>query len=285
MLESFMSSWELFHNTYLVGWLIGILLSIVGVLVVARDQIFLGAAVSQSSTLGIAAAMSLGGLGIGPAWFETDAFAALMAVLFCVIASLVTWQEGSGKGRESHEAKTGWVFLLASSFSILLMSHSPHGLEEIHRLVSSSIIGATDMDVWILGMILLLTVLFLSFYHQPILLLSMDPAMAVAVGMKLRLWSVLLSIWLGLSVGLSIRVSGMLYAFGCLVLPPLIAKNVCREVRPMFLVAPCAAVLIASAGFVVAHHYDYPPAQMTVALMSMVLLLCWLKGSLSISKG
>lgn len=278
MIESFMSSWELFHNTYIVGWLIGILLSIVGVLVVARDQIFLGAAVSQSSTLGIAAAMSLGGLGIGPVWFETDAFRALMAVLFCVIASLITWQEGSGKSRESHEAKTGWVFLVSSSLSILLMSHSPHGLEEIHRLVSSSIIGATDVDVWLLGIILLLTVLFLSSYQQPILVLSMDPAMAVAVGMKLRLWSVLLSIWLGLSVGLSIRISGMLYAFGCLVLPPLIAKNVCREVRPMFLVAPFAAVLIASMGFIVAHHYDYPPAQMTVALMSVTLLLCWLKG-------
>ena len=52
MIQEFVASWPLFHNTYLVGWLIALLLALVGVLVVARDQIFIGAAVSQASTWG-----------------------------------------------------------------------------------------------------------------------------------------------------------------------------------------------------------------------------------------
>ena len=62
MITRFLASWALFSHAYITAWLIGILLSLVGVLVVARDQIFLGAAVAQAATLGIAVAMVLGDL-------------------------------------------------------------------------------------------------------------------------------------------------------------------------------------------------------------------------------
>ena len=76
MIESFLASWDLFHLTYLAGWLIALLLSLVGVFVVARDQIFIGIAISQASTLGIAI-----GMGVGSwmdlhdaAWLSSDTF-------------------------------------------------------------------------------------------------------------------------------------------------------------------------------------------------------------------
>ena len=40
ILEEFVSSWEFFHYSYLVGWLAALQLSLVGVLVVAREQGF-----------------------------------------------------------------------------------------------------------------------------------------------------------------------------------------------------------------------------------------------------
>src|SRR5215213_7047601 len=152
MIDSFISSWDLFHNTYLAGWLIGLALSVVGVLVVAKDQIFIGAAVSQASALGVALAMWAGTAMGGSAahWLDSDSALSFMAVLFSVVAALVTSFAGS-RIRESHEAITGWIFLLAASVSVLILSHSPHGLEEVQRLISSSIIGATATDVTVLS--------------------------------------------------------------------------------------------------------------------------------------
>ena len=103
----------------------------------------------------------------------------------------------------------------------------------------------------------------------------MDPAMAAAVGMRVSLWEGGMAIWLGLAVGLSMRVAGVLFTFGCLVLPALVAKNICREVRSVFWVAPLIAVTAGLIGFVLAHHYDYPSAQMTVVLLSGLLLVSW----------
>jgi ABC-type Mn2+/Zn2+ transport system permease subunit len=279
VIGEFLASWDLFHNTYLAGWLIAVLLPLVGVVVVARNQIFIGAAVSQASTLGIALGMVVGDwFGSGDlAWLRTDGFLSAAAVACSLLAALVT--TGSGEnGADDHEALTGWVFLFSASVAILVVAHSPHGLEEIHRLVASSIIGATRADLWTFGALATLTVAAVARLHRPLLLFAMDPAMAAAVGMPVRAWAVVTSLWLGLVAGLSIRASGILYSFGCLVLPALLARSVCREVRPMLVVAPAAGLATAAAGFVLANHYDFPPGQMTVALLCGLLALVWTVG-------
>lgn len=264
MIESFVESWPLFWSSYLSGWAIGVLLSLIGVLVVIRDQIFVGAAVSQASTLGIALALWLG-LG------ESEVGAAGMAVAFSIAAALFTGRSG----RETTEARTGWVFLLASSLSILVLAHSPHGLEEIHRLLSSSIIGATPGEVGLFVALAGAVSVGLALAPRRILLVTTDPAMAEAIGMRVGWWSAGLAALMGLAVGLSIRSSGMLYTFGCLVLPALVAKNLCNELRAMFFVSPAVAVGTGVVAFVFANEFDYPPAQVAVALLAAALAAAW----------
>jgi ABC-type Mn2+/Zn2+ transport system permease subunit len=55
VIDAFLASWPLFHTTYLAGAAIAVLLALVGVWVVAREQIFLG---SASRTIGPQASMS-----------------------------------------------------------------------------------------------------------------------------------------------------------------------------------------------------------------------------------
>jgi ABC-type Mn2+/Zn2+ transport system permease subunit len=129
--------------------------------------------------------------------------------------------------------------------------------------------------VWTFGSFTLLTLITLSITHRRVLLFALDPAMATAVGLRVSLWAGGLAAWLGLAVGLSMRVSGVLYTFGNLVLPALIAKNFCSEVATVFLIAPCVAIGAGIVGFILANYYDYPPAQMTVALLSILLLVVW----------
>jgi zinc/manganese transport system permease protein len=276
MIGEFIASWPLFQTTYLSGWLIAVLLAMVGVLVVARDQIFLGAAVAQASTLGVALNLWLASLGLGVAgiWLERPESHAVMAVAFSILAALLTVHRGDA-GRESPEAVTGWVFLAASSLSILIVAKSPHGLEEVQRLLASSLIGATETDLAVLTVLTVLTGAAALWLHPRLLLFALDPPMAAAVGMRTRLWSGATAVWLGLTVGGSLHASGLIYAFGCLVLPALVAKNLCRQVRAMFWVAPLTALLAAVAGFVLANHYDFPPGQLTVALLAGALVPAW----------
>lgn len=277
MIAAFVESWTLFGHAYLAGWLIGVLLALLGVLVVARDQIFIGAAVSQASLFGIAAGIWTGSrLGAGPeSWWKSDLFHSLMGGLFAVLAALATSDRGRG-GRETPEAVTGWVFLASASGAILLMSHDRLGMEEVNRLLSSTIIGARAQDVWIFLGLTLLTVTVLSVRYRTVVLLALDPDVARAAGVRVGLWNALLSTWLGLVIGFAIHVSGVVYAFASLVLPALVAKNVGHTARSLFVLAPCVSLASGGAAFVLANEYDYPPGQMAAACLAGLLAGAWL---------
>ena len=276
MIADFLSSWSLFRDSYLAGWLIAVVLPLLGVLVVARDQIFVGAAVSQASVLGIACALRfVSALGLATlGWLDPDAFVSAIAGMAAIAAALFTARGGRRSG-DSHESVTGFVFLVGSSGAVLVMAHSPHGMEEIHRLVASTIIGATTTDVAVFVLLTAVTVMVVRQRASELLLLVMDAEMAESVGMRVDRWNTVLAIWLGLVVGLSNRVAGAIFTFGCLVLPALTARNACREVRTMFLVAPMVGLATAVVAFVLAHGLDYPPGQTAAFLQCLCLVAAW----------
>lgn len=279
MIHSFLSSWSLFADVYAAGWLIAALLGCLGVLVIARDQVFVGAAVSQASMLGIVVGMSLERvLPEGVARIvATDTALSLLGGGFAVASAMLTASAG-GPRRESREAVTGWVFLVGLSSSVLLAAHDPHGLEEVHRLLMSTLLGATTRDAWFFAAMALATAVLTALRADTLALLVTDEPMARAAGIPAARWNTLLWVWIGIGISAAIRVSGMTYAFGSLVLPALVAKNICREVRQMFVVAPLVGVLGAVVAFVAANAWDYPPGQAAVALWSLLLAAAWTAG-------
>jgi len=276
VIESFVGSWDLFGSTYLVGLLIAGVLSVVGVWIVARDHIFLGAAVAQASTLGVALALWLSGTAAATRLHILEG--ELGATLFAVAASVTTaWVAARvGEGRtESHEAVIGWIFLLAGSLPVLLLARSPHGLEEVQRLLFSTILSVTGADLVLFVTLALATLAATVLLRDRLLVFTLDPELAQTIGMRASVWGGAVALWLGLAVGLSIRAAGTLFAFGCLVLPALVAKNVCREVRPMLWVAPCIAVATTLTGFVLSNGLDWPPAHTIVMLQSAAVPVAW----------
>jgi ABC-type Mn2+/Zn2+ transport system permease subunit len=277
MITSFLEAWPLFQHAFVAGWEIAFVLSLLGIIVVSRDQVFVGVAMSQASMLGIALWMWSGCALAGTplAILGTEPMSAAWAIAFSIGCAMAS-ARAEARGGETHEAITGWVFLAAGSTSILILAKSPHAVEEMHRLVASSLIGAGHADVLAFAALGTVTAFSTFARRREIMLYSMDPAMASAVGLPVGFMSVAVAIVIGVAVGLSIRASGMLYTFGCLVLPAMAAKSLCGEVRQMFVVAPVVAVCASVVGFVVAHHEDYPPAQMTVALLSVVVVVAWI---------
>ncbi|MBI4600699.1 MAG: metal ABC transporter permease [Planctomycetes bacterium] len=98
-------------------------------------------------------------------------------------------------------------------------------------------------------------------------------------------WDITPCCLLGVTVGLSLRVSGMLYTFGCLVLPSLAARSFCRNARSVLIAAPITGLFTCAAAFVLANHYDQSPGQTAVAAMCGAAALAslgrmaWRRGS------
>lgn len=274
-MSGFLDSIALFGPTYAVGLLSAATLAAVGVWVVARDQIFLGAAVSQASALGVAVALVAAESVHTAAWLTSDAAAMGLAVLAAVITAWFATRPRGDAGA-SPEAVTGWIFLLASALPVLMLAHSPHGLEEIQRLLFSTLLAVSDRDVALFGGLALLTGVLIARLHDSLLLFAVEPETAEAHGLRRIRWRLATAVWLGLCVGLSMRAAGMLFTFGSLVLPALIARNLVTEVRTLAWAAPAIATCTTAASFVLSHTFDLPPAHTAVGLLAALLPVAWL---------
>ena len=264
MILEFLESWALFSQTYISALLIGASLSLMGVVVVARGNIFVAAALAQASVLGVALSL----------FFEIGQ-PVLSAVLCSVGSSFLVSRKHQEGGVSTSEEITGWIFLAGGSLSVLLLARMPYGLKEIQSLFSSSIIGAGSVDIIVFAVLLFVFVGFLALRMRRLTLYLSDPVMAAAVGANIILWSIAISSTLGLVTGLAIRSSGMLFTFGSMILPAQMAKIMCRNISGMFLVAPLMSIFCVLLGLVLGNYYDLPPAQTVVALMCFLLVLTW----------
>ena len=271
MLTSFIESWGLFAEVYITGWLLACLLAVIGVPYIAKDQIFVGAAVTQAAMFGVGIGLWIPHTGIANLvqLVNYDLLIGGMAVVFAVFATFLTASAHSHG--QTAEALTGWIFLLSMSATIVLLFHTPIGSSEINQRFASSIIGATRIDVLIYGALSIFVITIVLKFRDELTLLMVDNEMARAVGLNIRLWDLSISLFTGFVLGLSLRTAGMLFTFGQLVLPALIAKNFCREIRQIFFAAPVVAVVICVSAFVLANHWDYALGSFSVLLLCVIL--------------
>ena len=270
-LESFISSWSLFAESYLVGILSAVLLALLGIWVVGRRQIFLGAAIAQASGAGVAIALSLQ-LALG---LDASGMQALVPLLAALSGALVGWIAAGGLRIHFDEGFVALIFLAGASGSVLLVAHHPEGLEIIHRLLFSTILGATWNDVIILGAATSLAALLVLRFHERLALLTLDPDASSLAGFGARRANRILCVVLGIAVGLVMQATGFLYTFGFLVLPVLALRERCREVRQLLWMAPLLAIVVSLPSFAIAYGLDLPPAQVAVAGLTAVVILSW----------
>ncbi len=264
MLNSFLQSWPLFQWTYLAALFLAVGLATLGVLVVTRGQVFVAAAISQASLLGLAVNLWLG-------WGQP----AIAATAFSGAAALVASRRRSAVHQVGSEEITGWLFLACASLAILILARQPVGLKEVQAMMASSVLGASATEAGLFAVLAGAALALPWFARRELVLLVTDPTMAAAVGLRVGRWLFLLALALGIGTGLAIRSSGLLFTFGCLVLPAFIARNLCREMAPMFWVAPMVAATTTLTGLVLAHGFDFPPGQLIVGLLALLLVLAW----------
>lgn len=266
-MDEFLFAWSLFHDAWSVALLLSLLLPLCGVVLVLRHQLFLAAAIGQAATLGIALGICLGiAPAVEPGGSHAETFSLLLAMLAGGTAALLAMRALSTTGSQL-EARSVQVFLAGGSLSVLFTSGQPHGLEEVHRLTLSSLLGASPFDVWFAASLLLVTVFAVSQWRRSILLWAMDPVTTRVHGGSVLAHDVLLGLGIGTATGFAIHATGLLFAFGLTVLPVLLARRLARSLGGVLWLAPGLGLVGTAAALVVAHRQDLPPGQVAVGLL------------------
>ena len=259
-----MSEWDLFGFAWVAMALAALVAAAPGAVVVARGQIMLAVAASQSAACGAACAMFLIGL-TGSDHVHGD--------LRIHMGALVGGLAGTGLAWSVNQERVAWIFAAASAGTVLFVADSPYGMHDILALQHSNALLAGFGECIIFVLLLLITAVLLSVFHRPIRLIAIDPAHAKRCGLRVRRWELCIGCWLGIIISIAVSTFGLLATFGWLLLPTIMAMSLVRNMWALFLVAPLCSLVVTVAAIIAGHQMDIPPGQTVVALLAIACVI------------
>ena len=261
----------LFRDALYGSLVIGLACSVLGVYVVLRRIVFVGAALAQISSAGIALSLFLSGLGVSAAGLTEHPVA--VSLIVTLLAAMLF--SGGTRRRLPTDAKIGVAYALAAAIGILLIAKATAG--EAHDIfLSGNILGITRRDTLVLlGVTAPVLLLHLVFYKE-FLFVSFDPETARTLGYGVTRWNLLLYFTLGLVIAIAMQFAGVLLVFNFLVLPAVTGLLVARSMWGMFAVAAGAGLLAAAVGFSLSVPFDLPTSPTIIAVSGVLASLAWL---------
>ncbi|MCX7887446.1 MAG: metal ABC transporter permease, partial [Verrucomicrobiae bacterium] len=227
--------------------LVALLCSYVGVFVVLRRAVFVGAALAQISSLGVAVALLLCGCWGESAHGELPWLAHPLAFILSVGAALVFAAQPRER-RLSREAIIGIGYAAAGALVILTVAISAGAEAQAVNLLFGNVLTITWQDIY--GLVALGVAVggMHAAFFKEFLLVSFDPEMAQALGMRARRWNGLLFLTVGLTVAGTIRAAGALVVFAFLVLPAASGLLLATTLQRVLLFAVLTGLLCAVSG-------------------------------------
>ncbi len=253
-----------FQNALLSGVLVALLCSFLGVYVVLKRIVFVGIALAQLASAGVALALLLH---LHPLLFAFT-FSLLGVAFFSQVPS---------QRRVPVEGVIGASYIFAASLGILFVAKNPVGEARSLNVLFGNILSVQTGELVILAVVVLLIAAIHFAFYKEFLFVSFDFETAQALGLNARFWNLLLYLTLGLAIAFAIRSMGVLLVFAFLVVPAMTARLLANRMGTTFLLATLFGGLSVPLGLYLAFRIDLPTGT-TVAATSTALLLLVLCG-------
>lgn len=229
------------------GTIVAIMAGVVGWFMVLRRQTFAGHTLSLTAFTGASAAGFAGVPVIAGYYIVCGASAVALAAA-----------AGSRRSLSRESAATGSVQALALALGFLFVSLYHGLLSDLDSLLFGTFLGVTRHQVLVLLLVAAATLALVAVAARPLLFASIDPDVAGAAGIRVRLIGLGFLLVLGISVAETAQITGALLVFALLVTPAATAHRI--TARPLAGVAVSVALALAVTwiGLALAYFSIYP---------------------------
>ena len=260
----------LFRDALLGALVIATTCSILGVYVVLRRIVFVGAALAQISSAGVALALWLAGI----AWAQNVADHPTALALAVTLAGVLFLGLEAERAIVPKDAAIGIAYAMAGALGILLVAKATVG--EAHDIfLQGSILGITPGDIGVLVAAAVPVLILQIGFSRQVLYTSFDPETARTLGYRVRFWDLAFYLTLGLAISAAMQFAGVLLVFSYLVLPAVTALLLARTMPGAIGLSVAAAIVATIVGFALSVTYDLPTAPAIAASAGALAIGVW----------
>ena len=255
----------------IVGILIALCSSLLGVTLVLKRFSFIGDGLSHVAFGAMAVAAVLG--------FTNDTFFVLPVTVLCAVLLLRTGQNTKIKG----DAAIAMISVGALAFGYLLMNLFSTS-SNLSGDVCSTLFGSTSIltlrkgEVWLCAALSVLVVLFFLFFYHKIFDVTFDETFARATGTKVDAYNLLIAIIIAVIIVLAMNLVGSLLISALIIFPALSAMRLFKSFRSVTVCSAVISVICAFAGIVVSILAGTPVGSTIVAVDVAAFAVCYVCG-------
>jgi zinc transport system permease protein len=254
----------------IAGLLVALICGYLGVYVVLKRIVFVGASLAQISSAGIALAFLLG------LYYPAVAKAPLVVSLAVTLVGVLIYSQQTLSRKIPQDAIIGIGYLIASALTLIFIVRSPKGMDDVKELLDGNIITVSTHDLVVMTILFAGVGLLHFLFYKQFLFTAFDPEMASTQNYRTRGWELLFYLLLGLTISVGIQYAGLLAVFAYLVIPAVTGLLVARRMPTAFLVACASALVSTFLGFCWAITGDLPTSPPIIAISALLLALVWI---------
>ncbi len=232
---------EFVQNAFLAAPIVAIVTAIMGYFVVLRAQAFAGEALAD---IGFAGATGAAVLGIN----------SLVGILIIVLLAALG-MGALGKRIQGRDIEIGMVLSFALGLGVLFLSiYTQNGANATVGVgvLFGSILSVTRTDVLVSLITAFVTLVIIALLFRPLLFASIDPVVAQARGVPVRLISMLFLLLLALATAEAVLVIGVLLVFSLLIAPAATAERLTHRPLTAIILSVVLALSFSWGGLILA---------------------------------
>jgi zinc/manganese transport system permease protein len=248
-----MLDYEFMRNAFAAAGIAAVVSGLVGYFLVLRGQTFAGHALSH---IGFAGATGAVLLGVASVWG---------LVGFTIAAGIGMGL--LGERLSGRDVAIGVVLSLALGFGLLFLHYYTAFATQATALLFGNVLAVDRSTIATLVVLAAITVLGLALIMRPLIFATLQPELAEAKGVPLRLVSTVFLVIVALAVSQSAQIVGVLLVFALMVGPPATAQRLTTGLWSGMLVSAGVALAEAWLGLTIAYHTDWP-VSFCIAMLS-----------------
>jgi zinc/manganese transport system permease protein len=254
-----MLDYDFMWNAFAAGSVAAIVSGMVGYFLVLRGQTFAGHALAHVGFTGATGAVLIG---IAPLWG---------LVLATILAGL--GMGFMGERLAQRDVAIGIVLSLSLGLGLLFLHFYTAFATQATALLFGNVLAVDASTVWTLLALGVVSLLALAVISRPLLFASLQPELAEAKGVSLRLCSVLFLAIVALATAECAQIVGVLLVFTLMVGPPAAAQRLTSSVAGGVLLSAALALIEVCLGITFAFYTDWPTSFWITALSASVYFL------------
>lgn len=263
------------QNALIVGVLIALCSSLLGVTLVLKRYSFIGDGLSHVAfgAMAIAAVMGL----------TNDMPLVLTVTVVCAVLLLRMGKNAKIKG----DAAIAMISVGALAIGYLLMNIFNTGSSNLSGDVCSTLFGSTSIltlstfDVWMCVILSVLVVLFFVLFYNKIFSVTFDESFARATGQRAGLYNLLIAIVIAVIIVVSMQLVGSLLISALVIFPALSAMRMFKSFKSVTICAAIVSVVCALIGLFTSILAGTPVGSTIVAANIVVFAIFSLLGAVT----